>query len=70
MCLGEFEKAKLKYEQTIELNEDLDEEIHAGAIQDLKNLIRDNFKKAEAEIILEEYFDVEDVNKSVPANAQ
>ncbi|MCZ7615740.1 MAG: hypothetical protein M5T52_19875 [Ignavibacteriaceae bacterium] len=48
----------------------MDEEIHAGAIQDLKNLIRDNFKKAEAEIILEEYFDVEDVNKSVPANAQ
>lgn len=70
LCLGEFEKAKLKYEQTIELNEDLDEEIHAGAIQDLENLIRDNFKKAEAEIILEEYFDVEDVNKSVPANAQ
>ena len=70
LCLGEFEKSKLKYEQTIELNEDLGEDIFSGAIEDLQNLAQDNFKKAEAENILTELFDVEDKYKSTPAEAK
>jgi hypothetical protein len=68
--MGEFEKSKLKYEQTIELNEELGEDIFSGAIEDLQNLAQDNFKKAEAENILTELFDVEDKYKSTPAEAK
>ena len=67
LCLGETEKARTKYEQTIKLNKALGEEIHKGAIADLKNLIKDNFKKKEAEAILTELFEYKNDQMSTPA---
>lgn len=70
LCLGELEKAKSKYNETIKLNKDLNQEIHPGAIEDLQDLIKNNFKKTEAEMILNDLFEVKDINKSVPLKAQ
>ena len=70
LCLGELEKAKSKYNETIKLNKDLNQEIHPGAIEDLQDLIQNNFKKAEAEMILNDLFEVKDVNKPVPLKVQ
>jgi transglutaminase-like putative cysteine protease len=70
LCLGEIEKSKLKYQQTIELNEELGEKIHPGAIKDLEDLIQKNIRKAEAENILTELFEVKNIYKSGPAEAK
>lgn len=70
LCLGEVEKSKLKYEQTIELNKNLSQKIHPGAVEDLQNLIKKNFKKEEAENILADLFDFEDIDRSIPAEAK
>lgn len=70
LCLGELEKAKSKYSETIKLNKDLNQKIHQGAIEDLQDLIKKNFKKPEAEMILTELFEMEDINKSTPAEAK
>jgi tetratricopeptide (TPR) repeat protein len=70
LCLGEFDKAKSKYEMTIKLNRDLGEDIHKGAIEDLQNLIKRDHKKAEAEIILTDFFKVGDTKKPIPAKAK
>ena len=70
LCLGEIEKAKTKYIATIRLNEDLGEEISKGAIVDLQNLVKDNFKKAESIEILNDLFMINEVKKSIPAKAK
>ena len=70
LCLGEFDKAESKYEQTIRLNKDLGEDIHQGALEDLRNLIKQDYKKDEAETILTEFFEDSDTKKPIPAKAQ
>jgi len=58
LCLGEYEKSIELYNEYYNLDKDINNEVHDGAIKDLKDLIEENKHEEKARFILENVFNV------------